>query len=931
MMRFTFRATLPVLGQGARVSKAQRARTSRASHGTTSRLRPFFAGGAGLLGACSHFSATLLVVLFFTSLAPRAFAQAPTAGTLRVTVVDPSGAVIVGAAVSVIGAESATSAATIAPVKTADTGIATVSDLTPGRYTIQAEFPGFETRLLKDVRVRSGENKHVAMLQIQKVETSVTVAQDRQEAAADRGQSFGTVLTRDEIEALSDDPVQLQQQLQDMAGPGAIIRIDGFEGGALPAKAQIRSIRISRDQFAAENHSAGGVSIEVITQPGLGPIRYYSMFRARDGSLSGRSPFVPVKGPEQNINYGFGLGGTAIKEKSSFNINVYGISSYDTPNLNAALPNGTQAVALGLKTPRDNLYVNGQMDYALTLDQTLRVAYNLTRVTNNNLGVGGYDEPERAYSTGSNVNNVRVQHFGPLGRRAVSRTRLQLFWSDADTQSATEAPTIRVLDAFTSGGAQLSGGEHSRRLNLGSDLDYVLGKHSLRGGLLLDGGWYRSNTSSNYLGTYTFDNLQAFLANQPSNYTRRVGDANIAYQNLQGGFYVQDDIRVRKNLTLSPGVRYEVQTHVHDYRNIGPRFGLTWAPFASGRTTLRGSAGMFYDWLPSATYEQVLRVDGFRQEELNIVNPAFPGPGTIGVVPPINRYLLGSDYSAPRTTRFSGGVDQGLLKVIRVAATYSYQRGSSLSRGFNLNIPVDGIRPDPAFGNIIDVVSDAASRQHQLQVDANVNPGALLPAFNGPRISWKRTTLFVNYGLATLRNNSDGPFSIPATGDLTSEWGPASTDVRHRLNAAFNNQVIRNVLVSLNVNANTGPAYRLLTGRDDNGDGVFNDRPAGVGRNTIRASGLTTVNVFTAYQFAFGRRAPLPPGIGIFGGGGAAQVRTFDQGNARYRIQVFMQVENLTNQANYLGYSGTLTSPFFGRPTTVSGMRKIDAGVSLNF
>ena len=125
-------------------------------------------------------------------------------------------------------------------------------------------------------------------------------------------------------------------------------------------------------------------------------------------------------------------------------------------------------------------------------------------------------------------------------------------------------------------------------------------------------------------------------------------------------------------------------------------------------------------------------------------------------MPPINRYLLGSDYSAPRTTRFSAGVDQGLLKVIRVAATYSYQRGSSLSRGFNLNIPVDGTRPDPAFGNIIDVVSDAASRQHQLQVDANVNPGALLPAFNGPLISWKRTTLFVNYALATLRNNSDG-------------------------------------------------------------------------------------------------------------------------------------------------------------------------------
>src|SRR5213596_2002790 len=117
MMRFTFRATLPVLGQGARVSKAQRARSSRASHGTTSRLRPFFAGGAGLLGACSHFSDTLLVVLFFTSLAPRAFAQAPAAGTLRVTVVDPSGAVIVGATVAVTGSETGTGAAEIGSVK----------------------------------------------------------------------------------------------------------------------------------------------------------------------------------------------------------------------------------------------------------------------------------------------------------------------------------------------------------------------------------------------------------------------------------------------------------------------------------------------------------------------------------------------------------------------------------------------------------------------------------------------------------------------------------------------------------------------------------------------------------------------------------------------------------------------------------------------
>jgi Carboxypeptidase regulatory-like domain len=857
-----------------------------------------------------------------------AFAQPPAAGLLHVTVVDPSGGVIVGATVTVTGADAAKGAE---PVKTADTGIATVSGLAPGRYTIEAAFPGFETRVLKDVRVRPGDNKQVAVLPLPRLEAAVTVAQDKQEAAADRAQSFGTVLTREEIEALSDDPATLQQQLQDMAGPGAVIRIDGFEGGALPSKAQIRSIRISRDQFAAENHSAGGVFIEIITQPGLGPIRYNTTFQMRDGSLSGRSPFVPVKGPERNAVFGLGLGGALLKDKSSFYLSAYGINSYDTPNLNAALPGGTQALALGLKAPRNNLFVNGQLDYALTLDQTLRFGYNLTRVTNSNLGVGGYDEPERAYSTESDVHTVRVQHFGPLGRRAVTRSRLQFIWSDANTQSATAAPTIRVLDAFTSGGAQLSGGDHARTIDLGSDLDYVLGKHSLRMGVLLNGGWYHSNASSNDLGTYTFDNLQAYLANRPSNYTRRVGDPDISYQNLQGGLYFQDDIKVRKSLTLSPGLRYELQTHVHEYSNVGPRFGVTWAPFPSGVTTLRGSAGIFYDWLPTATYDQAQRVDGFRQQELNIVDPSFQNPGDFGIVPPANRYLLGPGYQSPRTSRFSAGVEQGLGKLVRVVTTYSYQRGSRLSRGLNLNPPVDGFRQDPMFANIIEVVSDAASRQHQVQVDANINPGALLPAFNGPLISFKRTTVFINYTFATLRNNTDGPFAIPATGDLNAEWGVAPNDVRNRLNITFNNQIIRNVLVNFNVNASNGPAYTLLTGRDDNGDGVFNDRPLGIGRDTLRASGQTTLNTYMAYQFAFGRRAPLPPGIGVFGGGGAAQVRTFDQGNARYRLQLFVQVQNLTNEANYLGYSGTLTSPFFGRPTTVRGMRKIDAGINLNF
>ena len=86
------------------------------------------------------------------------FAQPASGGSLRVTVVDQTGAVIVGATVTVAAADEATKAVAIAPVRTSDTGVAIVAALTPGRYTVQVEFPGFEKRLLTDVRVRNGES-----------------------------------------------------------------------------------------------------------------------------------------------------------------------------------------------------------------------------------------------------------------------------------------------------------------------------------------------------------------------------------------------------------------------------------------------------------------------------------------------------------------------------------------------------------------------------------------------------------------------------------------------------------------------------------------------------------------------------------------------------------------------------------------------------
>ena len=263
--------------------------------------------------------------------ASESFAQTDRNGTLVVTVVDETRAVLPGANVTLAGAEAATKTAAALTAATNPQGQATFQNLTPGRYSVAAEFPGFQTRTLPDIRVRTGENKQAVMLPIDRLQSDVTVARDRQAAASDRDVTFGSVMTREQIEALSDDPDELRRQLIDIAGPDAKILVDSFEGRDLPPKALIKSIRITRDQFAPEVHFAGELRIEILTQPGVGPVRGNVRMGFYDSATDGKNPIVGVRGPAQSLNYGGGLNGTLISQRASFSINFNGTDSYSTP------------------------------------------------------------------------------------------------------------------------------------------------------------------------------------------------------------------------------------------------------------------------------------------------------------------------------------------------------------------------------------------------------------------------------------------------------------------------------------------------------------------------------------------------------------------------------------------------------------------------
>ena len=191
--------------------------------------------------------------------------------------------------------------------------------------------------------------------------------------------------------------------------------------------------------------------------------------------------------------------------------------------------------------------------------------------------------------------------------------------------------------------------------------------------------------------------------------------------------------------------------------------------------------------------------------------------------------------------------------------------------------------------------------------------------------------MFANYTWLNVKNNSDGPFATPATGSLDAEWGSAPFHVPHRFNVTLNNQIVRNLLAQINFNTTSGNPYTIRTGFDENGDLIYNDRPDGVGRNTERGEQQWNLNMAAAYTILFGRQATLPPGIAVVGGGGGPQVLAVNNSGARFRLQFVVQVQNVTNNANYAGYSGVLTSPFFGQPTSVLGTRKVDMGVQLSF
>jgi carboxypeptidase family protein len=858
-----------------------------------------------------------------------AVAQSRADATLRVTVVDPSGAVIVGARVSVrpasIGQTPAQSTAE-RDLATSARGDATFTALDPGRYTIHVESPGFETADVRDYRVRPGDNRREVKLGLAKLTATIDVGRDRSERASDpRGDAFATVLGEAQIDELPDDPDEMEQALRDMAGPGAVLRVNGFHGGRLPPKGQIQQIRFRRNMFAADTHEPGFVSVDITTKPGLDTWRGATNMGFRSAALNARNAFAPVKGDERHERYGFSVNGPLWKQHTSLALSVDGVEAFDTKTIVAALPSGYFADSI--RKPNDALNVTARLEHALTKSQMFRAELQRNHTTTENLGVGDFDLAERGYTQTLTEDVLRASATGSIGKALYNELRVQWRANETAFSPVSAAPAVLVLNAFDAGGAQLAGTRSSGVLELTNDLDIATGRHAVRAGIQLDAGRYRTNELRNTAGTFTFSSLDAYAAGQPTTFTRNTGAPDVTISQAQLGLYVQDDIRARKDLTVSVGLRQEVQSHIGGL-NLAPRGGFAWSPFRSGKTTIRAGAGIFFDWLDAQAYEQAVQLDGAHQQIEAIVRPGYPDPlaGGLALALPAGRVQFADDLTQPTLKEAMAGIEQVLPGEVRLNTTFIHRRGSNLLRGVDINAPLaSGQRPDPAAGSITEIQSIARS-----EIDAI--------SFN---VNYARPPqhLFVaaNYMFGRSIDETDGPFGLPANSyDLAAERGPAASDARHRFMSLASVPLGNRFRVGTSLRIQSGLPYTITTGRDDNGDTVSNDRSAGVGRNTGRGRAQVDLGLRISWSIGFGGAAPPPAGpqVRVVRGDSADPLGGMggvDGMNKKFTLELYAQAYNALNHLNAINYSGVMTSPFFGLATSAAPPRRIEIGSRLRF
>ncbi|HEX5109103.1 MAG TPA: carboxypeptidase-like regulatory domain-containing protein [Vicinamibacterales bacterium] len=864
-------------------------------------------------------------------------------------------------------------------VMTDEKGVVTVPSLPVGDVKVHVEFSGFEPA---DgvVRLQRGMNNQTVELKLAGLSQEVNVSSE--DVLADtRGSAMATSLSKEEISALPDDQEELQRYLEQLAGPeGATFVMNGFRGGRLPSKEEIRAIRIRSNSFAADGHESGGrQQIEIITRPNTGAYSGGFNVAYQGGNLNARNAQSREETPESNKQVQLQFRGPIVRDKTSFNLNVQNNNRYTSNSIIAVSANGTQ-----VKVPTETQNISGGIEHALTKNSTLRLSYQGQRSEGRNQGLTQFDLPERAQTTRNTGNMYRAQVQGIVGTNMLNEVRFEVNRRRQETSSVTNAAAILIPEVENRGGAGVTRNNLTQTFELADNFDFTpFRNHQMRVGLLLEGGLYENFDETNPLGRTTYGSLPEYNIDLKLQHTQRLGTYTSSFTQYQAGMYIQDDIRVNNHLSVGVGLRNEMQTRIDDKLNLMPRVGFSLNPFSGNRTSIRGGYGIYYDWYEANLYDQTLRLNGVAQQdyttlfeyagafnELGIFVPTLDANGkaillgTTGGVGsgPSNRTVAAPGLELPYVHQTSIGVQQQLATNLSLQVTYQKLVGRNQYRGIDINygeLVFDGVnfvrvRPDPTSNIVTEIQSTGRSESDRLTFQTRYQ----LPNSRG--------FFQFSYQLGQAKSDFTGATSLPSdSAHPELDWGPQGQDIRHQVQLGGSIRLPWQIRLQSQLNVRSAPAYNFTTGSDNNKDGVVNDRFEGVSRNSLRGESTWEIRQASISKIiGFGgpradgggnqggggfRGGNNQQGGGGFGGGGFQGGGNQGGGggfpgggnfrgnnnnsgnNSRYQVEFAISAQNPLNRVVRTGYTGNIRSPFFGTATTINPARKITFNTSFRF
>jgi hypothetical protein len=906
-------------------------------------------------------------------------AQQQPKGTIRGKAIDALGALVGGATVTIVNPSG-----TQQTTQTNRDGAFTISNLSAGKYTVRASAPGFAAYENTEVDVTAGKVTSLdLMLVVTTVNEQVTIENDQPVNTDPEANASATVLSESDIQALPDNAADLAAALQALAGPaagpsGGEVFIDGFSGGRLPPRDTIREIRINQNPFSSEYDRLGFGRIEIFTKPGTDKYRGEVELEFEDESLNSRNPFAPNKAPFQIRNFQFNLGGPIIKKRASFFIDFEHQDSDNNALINALILNPALIItpfSLAVLTPSRNIEFSPRVDVKLNDNHTLVARYSFDRSKTKNGGIGGFDLLSRALDSSNSDQTWRLTETAVLNSSTVNEARGQYIRRRSNQKTSNNLPTIRVLDAFTGGGANVGlAFSNEDRLELQNTTSILRGSHSIKFGFRFRHVRLADSSPNNFAGTFTFTNLEQYRSTilnlsgaTPTQFSIAGGNPEAGIKQRDMGLFVQDDWRVNPELTVSLGLRYERQTNISSNLNFAPRFGFAYAPGAGGKkqpkVVFRGGFGIFYDRFGETLSLQALRFNGINQQQFVVTDPAILDPivftqSGVANVPTIQSLtafaqrqttrVVSPDLQAPYTIQSAVGIERQLPHKTTLSVTYVSALTRNLLRSRNINAPLNGVRPVPNAGNIFQYESTGRFNQNQLIVNVR-------SSFH------KGVSIFSNYAFGGAKSDTDSPGMFPANSyDLGGEYGPAALDIRHRFVVGGNFTAPHGFSFGPFITFRSGVPFNITTGTDVNGDTLFTERPAFVTsasepgivvtklgafdptpepgdtiipRNYGRSPEFFVVNLRTTKEFGFGggekkTSAQTQGGGGgggqrgginsPFGGGGGGGQRGGDD-ESKYKLSFTAAIRNIFNQTNPGVPVGNLRSPLVGESLSLAG------------